>query len=489
MYMANFIVEFPLKTELWQKDILNKRLNIARIIYNSLVNISLKRYHEMIKTNKYRNLKNKIRKLSKNKKSNKKKLNKLYKELGELRKEYRLTEYDFQKDVKEMQHHFKTNIDSSTVQKIATRLWTAYSDLFFDDGEFIHFKKYGTLNSVEGKSNNTGIRFLKDKQLIKWNRLELPVIIKGTDYELKALENDISYCRIIRRYVRGKDKYYIQIVFKGIPPIKHKLGKGDVGIDIGTSTIAYVSENKVYLDELANKVQNIENEIAKLQRKQDRSRRATNPSNFKADGTINKKDDKKLIWNKSNHYIKTQGKLRELFRKQADIRKYLHECLANEILEQGNNIYVEGMNFKSLQKRSKKTSKNKKGRFSCKKRFGKSIANRAPAMLLTIIDRKLKYHNKELIKIQTAKAKASQYNHIDNTYKKKSLGTRWNDFGDFKIQRDLYSAFLIMNINDTLDGFDLNKCNDTFNYFVVKHNIEINRLKNSDIKRVKSLGL
>ena len=62
--MANFIVEFPLKTELWQKDILNKILNIARIIYNSLVNISLKRYHEMIKTNKYRDLKNKIRKLS-----------------------------------------------------------------------------------------------------------------------------------------------------------------------------------------------------------------------------------------------------------------------------------------------------------------------------------------------------------------------------------------------------------------------------------------
>ena len=115
--MANFIVEFPLKTELWQKDILNKRLNIARIIYNSLVNISFKRYHEMIKTNKYRDLKNKIRKLSKNKKSNKKKLNKLYKELGELRKEYRLTEYDFQKDVKEMQYHFKTNIDSSTAQK------------------------------------------------------------------------------------------------------------------------------------------------------------------------------------------------------------------------------------------------------------------------------------------------------------------------------------------------------------------------------------
>ena len=46
-----------------------------------------------------------------------------------------------------------------------------------------------------------------------------------------------------------------------------------------------------------------------------------------------------------------------------------------------------------------------------------------------------------------------------------------------------------MNINNTLDGFDLDKCNNTFNNFVVKHNVEIDRLKNSDIKRVKSLGL
>ena len=487
--MSNFILQFPLKTQKWQEDVLDKRFNIARMIYNSLVNISLKRYHEMIKTTKYRELNSEITKLYKNKKANQKKIKIVGKELNNLRKEYKLTEYDFQKDVKEMQHHFKTNIDSFTAQKIATRLWAAYDDLFFGDGKFIHYKKYGNIFSVEGKSNSTGIRFFKDKRLLVWNKLEIPVSIKGNDYELEALENKISYCRIVRKFIKNKYKYYIQIVFDGIPPRKHKLGKGNVGIDIGTSTIAYVSKDKVYLDELANKVQNVDNEIAKLQRKQDRSRRATNPSDFKADGTINKKDDEKLVWIKSNHYIKTQSKLRELFRKQADIRKYLHECLSNEILEQGDNIYVEEMNFKGLQKRSKKTSKNKKGRFKRKKRFGKSIANRAPAMLLTIIDRKLKYHNKELIKIQTAKAKASQYNHIDNTYKKKSLGTRWNDFGDFKIQRDLYSAFLIMNSNDTLDGFDLDKCNNTFNNFVIKHNIEIDRLKNSDIKRVKSLGL
>ena len=54
--MSNFVVEFPLKIEKYQEDILNKRFEIGRQIYNSLVNVTQKRYKEMIKTKKYRDL-------------------------------------------------------------------------------------------------------------------------------------------------------------------------------------------------------------------------------------------------------------------------------------------------------------------------------------------------------------------------------------------------------------------------------------------------
>ena len=40
--MANFVVEFPLKTEKYQEDILNKRFEIGRMIYNSLANVTQK---------------------------------------------------------------------------------------------------------------------------------------------------------------------------------------------------------------------------------------------------------------------------------------------------------------------------------------------------------------------------------------------------------------------------------------------------------------
>ena len=475
--MANFIVEFPLKTEKYQEDILNKRFEIGRQIYNSLIHVTQKRYKEMIKTKKYRSL---MSSLTGNKKTDKE----IWKQINDIRKQYGMSEYSFHKDVKIMQEHFKDNMDSFTAQKIATELWKSYDKFFYGNGKKIYYKKYGEMNSLEGKSNKTGIRFKDDR--IFWNGLEMPVVIDyDNDYEYQAMQYEICYNRIIRKYVRNKYKFYVQIVLKGNPPvkvdrntgeIKHCIGEGDVGIDIGTRTVAIASQSDVTILELADRIQTIENQKQKLLRKMDRSRRAMNPDNYHEDGTIKKQGNKKVIWKKSNHYIKYQNELKELYRKQADIRKYQHECLANYIISLGNKVYVEKMNFAGLQKRAKNTEKNEKGKFKRKKRFGKSLANKAPSMLLSIIDRKLGYYGKELIKINTFEAKASQFNHFNGIYTKKSLSQRWNDFDGIKIQRDMYSAFLIMNIADELKSFDMNKCNERFENFYQLHNLEVKRL-------------
>ena len=486
--MANFIVQFPLRTEKYQEDILNKRFEIGRKIYNSLVTVSQKRYKEMIKMRKYRNL---MSMLTGNKKSDKP----ILKQIDQIRKEYGLTEYSLHADVKEMQKHFKKNVDSFTAQKIATTFWKSYDKLFYENGKRVYYKKYGDMNSLEGKSNSTGIR-LVDEHLI-WNGLNIPVVIDWNNpYEYQAMQSEISYCRIIRKFVRNKYKFYVQVVFKGTPPtkfnketgeIKHSLGEGDVGLDIGTSTIAISSNTDVKLLILADKVQNIEDEKRRLSRKMERSRRAANPENYNEDGTIKKQGSKKVIWNKSNHYVKYQNQLKELYRKQADVRKYQHECLANYIVSLGRNIYIEQMNFAGLQKKAAKTEKNDSGKFKRKKRFGKSLANRAPAMLMTIINRKLACYELELIEINTFKAKASQFNHMTGEYHKKSLSQRWNDLNGIKIQRDLYSAFLIMNISDDLESFDIEKCNDRFDNFKMLHDIEIQRL--SSTATLSSMGI
>ena len=91
--MANFIVEFPLKTERYQEDVLDKRFEIGRRIYNSLVNVTQKRYKEMIKTKKYRTL---LSSLTGNKKIDKE----IWKQINDIRRQYSMSEYSFHEDVR-----------------------------------------------------------------------------------------------------------------------------------------------------------------------------------------------------------------------------------------------------------------------------------------------------------------------------------------------------------------------------------------------------
>jgi hypothetical protein len=77
------------------------------------------------------------------------------------------------------------------------------------------------------------------------------------------------------------------------------------------------------------------------------------------------------------------------------------------------------MNFKGLQLRAKETTINDKtGKYNRKKRFGKSLANKAPSLFLTILNNKLKFQDNKLVKVDTRELKASQFNHINEEYNK-----------------------------------------------------------------------
>ncbi|MBU3130695.1 hypothetical protein [Clostridium tagluense] len=114
-------------------------------------------------------------------------------------------------------------------------------------------------------------------------------------------------------------------------------------------------------------------------------------------------------------------------------------------------------------------------------------------MLLTILDNKLKWNNTELYKVNTYKIKASQYNHFDEKYNKKELSERFNIFNidneEIKIQRDLYSSFLIMNVKENLEEIDREKCFSEYGNFKMLHDKEINRLLSSENKKISSMGI
>ena len=469
---SSFILTLPLHVELWQQHILKKRFNVARQMFNDCLGESMKRIRKMRKDANYKHW------IAEPKSEERKQW------LNSIRADFGVTEYQLHEYISISKKIFEPHIDINTAQKIASRVWKSVSDYLFGNGETVHFKKIDELNSLEGKTNKQGIRF-KDGKL-EWLGISCKTVIRNRDtYAKQALENRVKYVRIVREVIKGKTRYYAQLVLEGLPPrkvntatgeLKVSLGEGDSGVDIGTSTVAVVGEQDVLFTELAKDVESFERKKRIIQRKMDRSRRATNTKNYNDNGTIRKG---KKIWNYSNRYLNLKAELKEINRKIRVKRKLSHQRLVNQLVAFGDNFYVERMSFKGLQRRAKKTTVNAKtGKINKKKRFGKSIGNKAPAMLVRLLKEKVIRHGGSFVEINTTEAKASQYNHISKLYVKKKLSERWAELtDDIRVQRDLYSAFLIQNINSDLETFNADKINERFEQFQQLHNNEMQAVK------------
>ena len=501
-----YTITLGLHTNKYHIDLYNKKLEFARKMYNILVKQCIKRLSTLRQDKEYIKA---IKEYSKIKNSTKKDDEIRIKELKSIMnnrvKFFKLTKVDLESFLDNDKNQYKKQLGSTSRQKVALRVYSALEKVLYSSGKKLHFKKFGELLSIEGKSNKTDIRFKDGKfQYMKFEPVDIK--IKKSDlFNQEVLEYinqgkvTISFCRLVKKYVKGKEKFYLQLIIKGeMPPKRNSDGSyrrkptptGErVGIDLGTSTIAVVSNEKVILKELAQNIKKYNDEIIYLSRKLECSRRLYNPNNFNEDGTIKK--GIRLNWILTKNYKRNLLKLKDAYRRKSVYVKETHCNLANEILSLGDNIYTETMNFKALAKKStkpvelnEKTGKNKR-----KKRFGKSILDKSPSLFLTILENKLKFEGQTLKKVNTQTFKASQYNHIEDKYIKKPLSQRINKFEDITIQRDLYSAYLLMNSNKDLKTTNKTLCKMNFNTFVKNHNLCIKELKNENIKYPLSFGL
>ena len=405
--------------------------------------------------------------------------------LAVARRSYGLSQYQFKLWVQPLYHRYRKHIDSRTAQCIADDIWKAVDRYLFDNGRAIHIPGRDDVDSIEGNDNKTGIRY-RNRRLL-WNGLDIGIARdKSNAYENEALTRRVKYCRIVRKPFSGRWHYYVQLVMEGVPPKKHAAGKGRVGIDPGTLSMAAASDKGCILTALDEGVPDYGRETDRIQRAMDRSRRAMNPGNYNPDGTI-KRGRKRWVYSRS--YRRLQRMKRSLERKQAASLKCHHEALANKVLSLGDEVYTEEMSYRGLQRRAKETTKNSRGRFNRKGRFGRSLKNGAPSMLLSIIDRKLRYEGKGLYKVNTRTFRASQYNHVTDEYVKKRLSRRHNVIDGRWVQRDLYSAFLLMNSADDLQQTDRTLCMATYETFLANHDRCIAGLINSSHKLLSSFGI
>ena len=482
--MASFAMEFEMIAGNQEINFLEKRFNAGSNIYNLCLNHCIKQLNKLKRDKEYRKsvkaLKTVNRKLEKKNLSQDeiKRLKEIKisctNKIKELEKEYQFTENDIQKYAKVPREFIGKILNSAIVQNIASTAFDAVKKIQYRKAKKVKFKKKGEI-SLEGKNNKTGFIFDIKRMKLKLSK-KLFCNLKTIDERQKTcFKNRIKFCRILKRYIRGKKRYFLQIVFEGMPETDFQLGKGEVGLDIGTSTVAVSSDNEVKFLKLSETEQEAR-KIRILQRSLERKRRMANPDNYDENGRIKKKRNE---WKLSKNYFKELNKLKEIYRKKRVKDNQHKNILVKFILSQGDTVKTEKTSVNSWKNRSKKTVINKtNGKTTSKKRFGKSVNNNAPGTFVRKIEEKLSYFGKELIEINPFKTKTSQFNHISQEFKKCSLEVRFKELiKGIVVQRDLYSAFLIKNV-ENLNEYNIKKINQQFNEFYEKQLKEVERIKN-----------
>ena len=503
-----FVLEMPLKVEKWQADILNKRYEYLRQIYNFVQGKLLHQFQYFEQMDEYQACKT-IKAKREFIKAHPFYVKGITDRQGEPL-EIKFTKLSIsafaEKLVKRQLGQDRTysdvGLNTDIVKEMAFNLWASWDKYLFDfNTHRVSFKKKDELNTFRyGKKINDSFLGLN----INLAKMEIVIKINGaqgknakfmtipfdcgkgmTEYELYALKGgmeSIHTATIARKVIRGKQKFYIQMNIEGEKPTKgRQLGCGRVGIDIGPSTIAVASAKSVTIDKLAAKCDDLQHQLNIIGRKIDRSRRANNPQNFNEDGTIkriSRQKGERRIWYKSERYKKLQKERAELLRKQAAIRKTEHIFKANELLTMGDTFIVENNPISGWTRRAKETKINKAGKYQSKKRYGKSVANHAPSMFVTILENKINSLGGIFVKADVKNA-ASQFDFTNGEFTKHEVNERSVTLsnGD-KHQRDMLAAFNLQHLNvenGELKDYNIEQMKSDYPNFCAHEREELNR--------------
>ena len=385
-------------------------------------------------------------------------------------KELKLRKYDLHNRIVKYKKNYESYLWIHICQKIATQIYTWISNYCFWNWKEITKKKVFQFTSIEWQNNKSWIRVIK----IKWDyyfsyKWFLKKITFKDEYQLENFNFDnIAYCRLVRKQFRRNYKYYLQLVMKGSSSKKKKISTMKAWCDFWLNAIALVREDnqcKLFHTWNANYHQE---RIAKLQKIISQEYIALNPECYDETWRLKKWAKLKANW-KIVYLMKIINCLR---RKQAKKHKDEINILVNEILEFAWDLISEEMDFRKIRQ-----SKEYKW-------LAKIIQFCTPWILKSKLE-----ENVELKFVDKYNYKASQYNHETNEYNKPLLSERTKKIWENSIQRDLYSAYLLLNHKKNLKEIDRKKCIVNFNTFLENHNELISTLKQSWLTYPQSFWL
>lgn len=342
---------------------------------------------------------------------------------------------------------FADRLGANVTQKAGTRAFKALEEWVYGLRGRPRFKGVQRpLHSLEGKNNAGAPRWdysSSDNGFLVMARdwgIEAKALRLASDEWLwSALQAPTKYCRVLWRNVGNSRHYYCQLVQEGRAPMKASLlarlaGEGTTGaLDIGPSTIGWVTETEAGLFKFCADVDEPRKLVRRLQRKVDRQRRANNPANFDEKGRARRG----CTWKASTRQQATQAQLRAAQAHTAEKRANAHGRDINALLSRARSFRHDGVSVRSLQKN-----------------YGRSVGARAPGHFMSELKRKAERAGGGSSSVNVRQLKTSQYDHSTGAFVKKALSERWHVFGDGRgrVQRDVYSAFLARNARCVVDA-------------------------------------
>lgn len=433
----SFILELPLVVSSQADAELLSRFQAGRQLYNACLNEAMKRMEALRNSAEYKVAKRLPLKSKQRSEA-----------FSNARSLYRFSDYELQAFATMTANRsiwIAQKIDSNSAQTLATRAFKAVERVAFGKARRVRYKVPNRFNSIEGKGNTHPLKWKNDR--LHWGKgFELkPIIDWGNTVHLHGLSSKVKYCRILKRELNGKRRWFVQLVLEGLPFSKpaNRVAEGLIGLDLNISNVAFVGDSVSGLKPFAVNVPTFEREIKALQRQMQRSQMVANPNNYEPDfdgrkgrKTVRKKGKVKkgrCQWNKSKTYQNVARKKRELERRKTAYTKSQNRKLANDVLRNGKHIRTERVSVKGWQKR-----------------YGKAISAKSPAFFQSELKRKAESAGGSFTQFSTQTTALSQ-THLTGERIKKSLSERVHyDQTGVVMQRDLFSAYLSRFVTDDM---------------------------------------
>lgn len=449
-----FTLTLALELERWQRDRLDKRFRVNCDIYNAMLREGIKRLKQMRQTCRYRAL---LEKLDGTREEKARK--EIYRNLDQMAEKYRLRRYDFSKMAAPYRQHFKDHTDAPVVQNLADQVWRAINDLVCRRGRQVHFKKAEELMCLQGKTNKTSIRY--QNGYVIWKGLILPVRRNYSAYETNALSQEIRFCRIKRKWIRGKQRYYVEIVLKGVCPVRQKIlprHRGTIGLDIGFNRLVCVGEHEIqeYPIPVREQFYQLEKEKRRLKRRMERSRKAMNPQNYDSQGKV---IPGCFFGRQSINYRKFKLRRRELTRKQILLREEIQRRLIEQCISMGDTFVAERLEYSKMKKRAADGDG--------KLQLGRAVEQTALASFLSKMEWKMRLQGRQLFFVDPVKTAAASVNHLTEKREKLPAGKETRLIGKDLVARRKYSAFLLRHVEKETGHVDFRACQSDFAGFLL----------------------